>query len=83
MTMIQAAPVPTAAARLPTLSARISELPRYRGRVVDHRCGQMFSAGFSAIHKSEAIGRTTIVAMTSAATDHSDGSRIRALGTLS
>jgi hypothetical protein len=44
----QAAPAPIMMAPNPTDSIRASVVRKYRGNVVDNKCGQMFSVGKKA-----------------------------------
>tara|TARA_B100000963_G_scaffold267823_1_gene236028 strand:- start:261 stop:422 length:162 start_codon:yes stop_codon:yes gene_type:complete len=44
-------------------------LEAYRGKVVDNKCGQIFSVGVSAITKTDSIGAITNAAIKTALMD--------------
>jgi|TARA_B100000214_G_C23572790_1_gene448114 hypothetical protein len=65
----QAVEVPIIPENTPTKNIRKSVLEAYRGKVVDNKCGQIFSVGVNAIMKTDNMGAITNAAITNAFMD--------------
>jgi len=67
--------VPTIPENNPTQNISKRVLEAYLGKVVDSKCGQIFSVGVSAITKTESIGAITNTAIKTELMDQTSKSR--------
>jgi hypothetical protein len=77
---IHAVATPRIALGTPTPTINISELSKYRGKVVSTKCPQILSAGKSACRTTIAIGNSTASAIIQLVKAH--GNQVRSLDIL-